>query len=61
MITLLSVSDGHKHFGVPIEEYTKRTQKFLTLKQIKPISHTNPEYIKVKETVLIIEALRKFK
>jgi 23S rRNA (pseudouridine1915-N3)-methyltransferase len=61
MITILSVSDGHKHFMVPIEEYMKRTQKFLTLKQIKPISHTNPEYIKVKETLLIIETLKKFK
>jgi hypothetical protein len=61
MITILTVSDGHKHFSIPIEEYAKRTQKFLTLKQIKPISHTNPEYIKVKETLLIIETLKKFK
>jgi rRNA large subunit m3Psi methyltransferase RlmH len=61
MITILSVSDGHKHFSIPIEEYVKRTQKFLTLKQLKPISHTNSEYIKVKETLLIIETLKKFK
>jgi 23S rRNA (pseudouridine1915-N3)-methyltransferase len=32
-----------------------------TLKPIKPISHTNPEYIKVKETLSIIESLKKVK
>jgi 23S rRNA (pseudouridine1915-N3)-methyltransferase len=61
MITILAVSDGFKHFGEAVNEYGKRTQKFVTLKLIKPISHTNPEYIKVKETLAIIEALKKLK
>ncbi len=61
MITILSVSDGHKHFSAPVDEYLKRTQKFITVKHLKPISHTNPEYIKVKETLLIMENLKKVK
>jgi 23S rRNA pseudoU1915 N3-methylase RlmH len=61
MITILAVTDGFKHFGEAVDEYRKRTQKFVTLKPIKPISHTNPEYIKVKETLTIIEALKKLK
>ncbi len=61
MITILAVTDGFKHFGEAIGEYGKRTQKVVTLKPIRPISHTNPEYIKVKETLTIIEAVRKLK
>jgi 23S rRNA (pseudouridine1915-N3)-methyltransferase len=61
MITILAVTDGFKHFGEAISEYTKRTQKVVTLKLIKPISHTNPEYITVKETLSIIESLKKLK
>lgn len=61
MITILAVTDGFKHFGEGVTEYTKRTQKVVTLKLIKPLSHTNPEYIKVKETLSIIEALKKIK
>lgn len=59
MITIFAVTDGYKHFDESIKEYEKRIQKFVTIKKIKPISHTNPEYIKVKETLLIIEALKK--
>jgi hypothetical protein len=61
MITLIAVTDGYKHFSVAIDEYSKRTQKYITIKRIKPISHTNPEYIKVKETLTIIEVLEKMK
>jgi len=61
MITILAVSDGFKHFGEAISEYGKRLQKTIILKPIKPISHTNPEYIKVKETLSIIENTRKTK
>lgn len=61
MITILAITDGFKHFGEAISEYSKRTQKVVTLKPIKPISHTNPEYIKVKETLAIIESLKKLK
>jgi 23S rRNA (pseudouridine1915-N3)-methyltransferase len=61
MITILAVTDGFKHFWEAVNEYGKRTQKVVTLKPIKPISHTNPEYIKVKETLAIIEALKKTK
>lgn len=61
MITIVAVSDGYKHFDESIGEYMKRSWKFLTLKLLKPISHTNSEYIKVKETLQIIEHLRKIK
>ncbi len=61
MITILAVTDGFKHFGTPITEYGKRTGQYATLKPIKPISHTNPEYIKIKETTLLIEILQKMK
>lgn len=61
MITILAVTDGFKHFGEAISEYGKRIQKVVTLKPIKPISHTNPEYIKIKETLAIIEVLKKQK
>ena len=61
MITILAVTDGYKHFDGSIKEYEKRISKFATIKRIKPISHTNPEYIKIKETLLIIDALKKMK
>ena len=61
MITILAVSDGYKHFGDALSGYEKRIQKFANIKRIKPISHTNPEYIKVKETLLILETLQKTK
>ena len=60
MITILAVSDGYKHFDTPITEYTKRMQKYAKIQLIKPISHTNSEYIRVKETLLIQEHLKKF-
>ena len=61
MITILAVTDGFKHFSEAVGEYEKRIQKFATIKRIKPISHTNPEYIRVKETLLIVEVLKKMK
>jgi 23S rRNA pseudoU1915 N3-methylase RlmH len=59
MITILFVSDGHKHFSTPIDEYKKRTNKYLRHIAIKPVSHTNSEYIVVKETLAIKESLKK--
>jgi 23S rRNA (pseudouridine1915-N3)-methyltransferase len=61
MITILAVSDGYKHFRESIAEYEKRIQKFAIIKRLKPISHTNSEYIKVKETLMIMETLAKTK
>lgn len=61
MITILAITDGFKHFGEAINEYGKRLGKTVLLKSIKPISHTNPEYIKVKETLALIETLKKMK
>jgi len=61
MITILAVTDGFKHFGEGINEYGKRLGKTINLKPIRPISHTNSEYIKVKETLLLIEILKKMK
>lgn len=61
MITILAVTDGFKHFGEAISEYGKRLSRTINLKPLKPISHTNPEYIKVKETLSIIETMKKTK
>jgi 23S rRNA pseudoU1915 N3-methylase RlmH len=61
MITILAISDGYKHFGEAIKEYEKRLQKSCKIILIKPISHTNKEYIKVKETLLVKEKLEKTK
>jgi 23S rRNA (pseudouridine1915-N3)-methyltransferase len=61
MIMILAVSDGYKHFGEAIKEYEKRLQKSLKITLVKPISHTNKEYIKVKETLLVKEKLEKTK
>lgn len=61
MLTILAVTDGFKHFSDPINEYGKRLQKSITLKLIKPISHTNPEYIRIKETLSIIEHVKKLR
>lgn len=59
MLTVIIISDGYKHFKEGISEYEKRLQKFVNIRKIKPISHTNPEYIKVKETLLVKEVLSK--
>jgi 23S rRNA (pseudouridine1915-N3)-methyltransferase len=59
MLTIIIVSDGYKHFKEAISEYEKRTQKFVNIRHIKPISHTNSEYIKVKETLLIKDVLSR--
>ena len=59
MITLLAITDGYKHFDIPIREYLKRLGKNVILKTLKPMSHTNIEYIKVKETLALLEWLKK--
>lgn len=59
MITILAVSDGYKHFKEGIKTYETRIERYATIKLIKPISHTNTEYIRVKETLLIQDALKK--
>jgi len=59
MLTVIIISDGYKHFKEGISEYEKRLQKFVNIRKIKPTSHTNPEYIKVKETLLVKEVLSK--
>lgn len=61
MITILAVTDGFKHFGSAITEYGKRLGKTIELKPIKPISHTNPEYIRIKETLMLGEHLQKMR
>lgn len=59
MITILSVSDGFKHFRGAIDEYIKRLGKHVHLRTIRPISHTNPEYIRERETLVLLEALSR--
>lgn len=61
MITIIAITDGFKHFGTPITEYGKRIEQYAILKGVKPISHTNPEYIKIKETTQLIKILQKMK
>lgn len=59
MITIIAITDGFKHFDTPVSTYMKRLEKFIRFKTIKPISHTNPEYIRVKETLLVLDVIKK--
>lgn len=61
MIHIIHFSDGHKHFTEPIREYEKRTSKQITIHTLKPVKHTQPEYIREKETEKLLEKIAKFK
>ena len=59
MITLIITSDGYKHFQEWVETYLKRLEKNLVFKKLKPVKHTDIEYIRVKETLNLMETLKK--
>jgi 23S rRNA pseudoU1915 N3-methylase RlmH len=61
MIHIFHISDGHKHFSIPIEEYINRLGKKVEIHTIKPIKHTEKTYIKREETIKLIEKLSKFR
>jgi len=61
MIHLFHISDGHKHFSIPIGEYETRLGKKIQVHTIKPIKHTEKNYIKREETLKLIEKLSKFR
>lgn len=59
MIHIIHISDSHKHFKEAISEYEKRLQKSIAIQTIKPIKHTDSNYIRTKETEKILEKLEK--
>lgn len=61
MIHLIHISDGEKHFGGAVTEYTKRLGKNIEIHTIKPIKHTEISYIKREETKKLIEKIQKLK
>lgn len=54
-VTILAVTDNDKQFAEPIQEYSKRLQKSVTIKTIKPIKQGETEQIIAKETALLHE------
>jgi 23S rRNA (pseudouridine1915-N3)-methyltransferase len=61
MIHIFHISDGHKHFSIPIEEYINRLGKKVEIHTIKPVKHTEKNYIKREETLKLKEKLMKFR
>lgn len=61
MIHIFHISDGHKHFSKPIEEYATRLGKKIEIHTIKPVKHTEKNYIKREETNKLKEKLTKFR
>lgn len=61
MIHLIHISDGEKHFGEAVTEYTKRLGKNIEIHTIKPVKHTEISYIKREETKKLIEKIQKLK
>lgn len=61
MIHIFHISDGHKHFSIPIAEYETRLGKKIEIHTIKPVKHTEKNYIKREETTKLKEKLMKFR
>lgn len=61
MIHIIHISDGEKHFSGAVSEYTKRLGKNIEIHTIKPIKHTEINFIKREETKKLIEKLEKLK
>jgi 23S rRNA (pseudouridine1915-N3)-methyltransferase len=61
MIHIFHISDGHKHFSIPIEEYINRLGKKVEIHTIKHVKHTEKNYIKREETLKLKEKLMKFR
>ncbi len=61
MIHIIHISDGEKHFSEAVSEYLKRLGKNIEIHTIKPIKHTEIEFIKREETKKLIEKLQKLK
>lgn len=61
MIHIIHIADGHKHFEKAINEYQKRLGKNITIHTIRPIKHTDINFIKNTETAKILEKLTKIR
>lgn len=61
MIHILAVTDGHKHFSKPIDEYIKRLWKSVRMQYVKPSKKTSIQEIRSHELQLIDGALNTIK
>jgi 23S rRNA (pseudouridine1915-N3)-methyltransferase len=61
MIHIIHISDGEKHFSEAVCEYLKRLAKNIEIHTIKPVKHTEINYIKREETKKLIEKITKLK
>lgn len=61
MIHIIHISDGEKHFSEAIGEYRKRLVKNIEIHTIRPVKHTEINYIKREETEKLIEKITKLK
>jgi 23S rRNA (pseudouridine1915-N3)-methyltransferase len=61
MIHIIHISDGEKHFSEAVSEYLKRLGKNIEIHTIKPIKHTEIEFIKREETKKLTWKLQKLK
>lgn len=60
MITLVTISDGDKHFASAINEYIKRLWRWLIVHSIKPSKKSSPWECIQYDTDLIIEYIHKY-
>lgn len=61
MIHIIHISDGEKHFSEAVSEYQKRLAKNIEIHTIRPVKHTEINYIKREETKKLIEKVAKLK
>ena len=61
MIHIIHISDGEKHFSEAVSEYQKRLAKNIAIHTIRPVKHTEINYIKREETKKLIEKITKLK
>ncbi len=59
MITILVVADSFDHFRTPIETYLQRLGSVVSLMKITPQTRGDPQTIRERETVRIIDFLQK--
>ena len=61
MIHIIHISYSEKHFSEAVSEYLKRLAKNIEIHTIRPVKHTEINYIKREETKKLIEKITKLK
>lgn len=58
---VIYIADSGGHFSEEIATYEKRLQGMVEFVRIKPIKHSDREYVIRQETIRVIEYLERFK